>query len=235
MHWLGHLTITDQIRIKFQQLYRWCVCNKLTINSDKTNFILFHTINKPLPKDFNEIVVDSMIIKRVKSFKYLGLILDETLNWGDHVNSLCSSLLKYFGIFNQIKHKVYAKIARQIYFAFIYSRIKYGIELYGNCSATNLNKIQTLQNKLMKMLLQLDRLTPTNSLHHNLNILKVQDIFKCNQLNFVNDILLKRCPEVFFEYFVPKQNAYDLRTKGQLVVPPARIPFGDRQVRIKGA
>ena len=166
---------------------------------------------------------------------YLGLLLDETLNWGDHVNSLCSSLLKYFGIFNQIKNKVNVKIARQIYFAFIYSRIKYGIEVYGHCSATNLNKIQILQNKLMKMLLNMDRLTPTNTLHHNLNILKVQDVFNCNLVNFVNDILIKRCPDVFFEYFVLKQNTYDLRTKGQVVVPPARIHFGDRQVRIKGA
>ena len=87
----------------------------------------------------------------------------------------------------------------------------------------------------MKMLLNMDRLTPTNTLHHNLNILKVQDVFNCNFVNFVNDILIKRCPDVFYEYFVLKQNTYDLRTKSQVVVPPARIPFGDRHVRIKGA
>ena len=98
-----------------------------------------------------------------------------------------------------------------------------------------MNKVQILQNKLMKMLLRIDRLTPTEALHRKLNILKVRDIYECNLLSFVNDILIRRCPEVFTDYFVLKQNAYDLRTKGQLVVPSARIMFGDRQVKIKGA
>ena len=65
-----------------------------------------------------------MIIKRVNSFKYLGITLDETLNWSVHVNILCESLLKDFGIFNHIKYKVTPKVARQIYYAFIYSRIQ---------------------------------------------------------------------------------------------------------------
>ena len=43
--------------------------------------------------------------------------------------------------------------ARNIYFALIYSRINYGIEVYGKCAASYMSKIQTLQNKLMKMLL----------------------------------------------------------------------------------
>ena len=63
--------------------------------------------------------------QRVDTFQYLGVTVDETLNWNEHVDKLCKSLLKYFGIFNQIKHKIATKIARQIYYAFIYSRIKF--------------------------------------------------------------------------------------------------------------
>ena len=95
-----------------------------------------------------------MDIQRVDTFQYLGVTLDETLNWNEHVDKLCKSLLKYFGIFNQIKHKVTTKIARKIYYAFIYSRIKFGIEVYGNCSETKINKIQTIQNQLLKLILK---------------------------------------------------------------------------------
>ena len=70
--------------------------------------------------------------------------------------------------------------ARNIYFALIYSRINYGIEVYGKCAASYMSKIQTLQNKLMKMLLQLHYRTPTDDLHAMLNILKVNDMFKTN-------------------------------------------------------
>ena len=42
------------------------------------------------------------------------------------------------------------KIARQINYVFIYSRLQYGIEIYGYCSESNISKIQTLLNKLLK-------------------------------------------------------------------------------------
>ena len=31
------------------ELYYWCIANKLSINSDKTNLVLFHLKNKPVP------------------------------------------------------------------------------------------------------------------------------------------------------------------------------------------
>ena len=122
-------TLTVDIISKFDELNMWCISNKLTINASKTNFILFHTINKPIPNNFTEITTERMIIKRVNSFKYLGITLDETLNLSVHVDILCESLLEYFGIFSHVKHKVTPTVARQIYYAFIYSRIQYGIEV----------------------------------------------------------------------------------------------------------
>ena len=75
--------------------------------------------------------------------------------------------------FYNIKHLVSKTIARQLYFAFIYSRISYGIEVYGNCSQQNIQKIQTIQNKLLKLLLSKDRMTSTNELHKHMNIQRI--------------------------------------------------------------
>ena len=60
-----------------------------------------------------------MDIQRVDTFQNLGVTPDETLNWNEQVNKLCKSLLIYFGIFNQIKHKVTTK-----------SHAKYVVHLY---------------------------------------------------------------------------------------------------------
>ena len=135
------------------------------INRDKTHFVLFHTVNKPIPTNFLTIQTEFMSIDRVPLFKYLGVTLDEPFTWNNHIDDIGKSLVKYFGIFNPIKNKVTSKFSRELYFVFIYSKIKYAIEGYGNCSSTNMNKIQILQNTLMKMLLKLDRWTSTNYLH----------------------------------------------------------------------
>ena len=223
------------IKSKFEDLFKWCISNKLTINAEKTNCILFHTINKPIRQHLNEIKTEFMTIMRVKSFKYLGLTLDETLNCNEYVNELCKSLIKYFGIFNHIKYKITPVVVRQLYYAFIYSRIKYGIELYGSNSASNMNKVQVIQNKLLKMVLKLDRLMPTNDLHKNIKILKIVDIHKCNTLGLVKEMVSDRCPAIFRNYFEMKGNSYDLRTRGQLTIPLTRLTLGQHVVRVKGA
>ena len=141
-------TLLFGIKEKIENLYKWCICNKLTNNSEKTHFILFHIVNKPILNNLTEIVTTQATIKRVTEIKYLGLVLDEKLNYNEHVQSISNSLIKYFGIFNHIKYKVNDKTGRQLYFAFVFSRLKYGIEIYGNCSERNINKLQTMQNKL---------------------------------------------------------------------------------------
>ena len=121
-----------------------------------------------------------------------------------------------------------------IYYAFIYSRIQYGIEVYSSCSETHINRLQVIQNKLLKLILKLDRLTATNILHKEINLLKVTHIGESSVLGFVNTVLCGQCPAIFLSYYKIKRNAYDLRTKGQLVTPQTRIQFGDRAVKVKG-
>ena len=85
-----------------------------------------------------------MQINGVESVQYLGMLLDVKLYWLEHVDQICASLVKYFGIFNHIKNFVSKRIARQLYFAFIYSRIQYGIETYGTCAKETLAKVQIM-------------------------------------------------------------------------------------------
>ena len=130
--------VQDRGKELFMKLYHWCIANKLSINSDRTYLVLFHLKNKPVPRDFTGLQTQAMKIDRVQSVQYLGMLLDEKLYWHEHVTQTCASLIKYFGIFNHIKNFVSVKIERQLYFAFVYSRIQYGIEIYGNCANSSI-------------------------------------------------------------------------------------------------
>ena len=211
-----------------------CINNNLTINYSKTAFILFHAKNKSIPTDLKDIEVDGISIKRVSSAKYLGVIYDEKLTWSEHANYVSKSLLKYFGIFNNIKHLVSKTIARQLYFAFIYSRISYGIEVYGNCSQQNLQKIQIIQSKLLKLLLSKDPRTSTNELHKFMNILKVKDIQNANIVCFVKNCLIKNCPTQFNDYYTNHTTQYAIRNPS-LNVMRSRTQFGSLSIKITGA
>ena len=191
--------------------------------------------NKPVPNDFDSIQTNHMTIGRVKNVNYLGLVIDENLYWNAHVDFVCASLVKYFGIFNHIKSFITSRIARQLYFAFINSRISYGIEVYGHCADEYLSKLQILQNKLLKLMLKLDRRTSTNQLHRNLSLLKVADIHTVSVLCFVNNCRAARCPETFCNYYQVRQTERELRNKDHLDVPWARTDMGLSSCNIKGA
>ena len=191
--------------------------------------------NKPVPNDFDRIQTNHMTIGRVKTANYLGLVIDENLYWNAHIDFVCASLVKYFGIFNHIKSFITSRIARQLYFAFIKSRISYGIEVYGHCADEYLSKLQSLQNKLLKRMLKLCRRTSTNQLHRNLSLLKVADTHTVSILCFVNNCTAASCPETFCKYYQGRQTERELRNTDYLHVPWAITDMGLSSCNIKGA
>ena len=57
----------------------------------------------------------------------------------------------------------------------------------------------------------------------NVGYLQVNDIYVYCLSNFVNG----RCPDVFKNYFEFRRNVYNVRQKGQVKIPAARLPFSD--------
>lgn len=234
IHNVDFNVLVQQFKDAFRRILQWCNSNKLTINADKTCFIIYHSKNMNPYLNIDSIEIDAFRINRVSHTKYLGLVFDHGLTWENHINELCKSLLKFFGIFNHIKTIVTEKVARQLYFAFIYSRINYGIEVVGSCSNKLLSKVQIIQNKLLKLILGLQRRTSTNVLHKNLHLLKVQDIHKMKVLLFVNKCIQGNCPSVFANYFTYKTLPYNIRQR-DLNVMRSRTNMGSLCISRYGA
>ena len=92
------------------------------------------------------------------------MTIDENLSWNLHIKHLCSTLSKNFSLFYNIRNLLPGYLKRQLYYSLVYSHIQYGIELYGACGDTSINKVQTIQNKLLKVLYNLPYRTDTNEL-----------------------------------------------------------------------
>ena len=65
-----------------EYLNLWFKTNKLTLNINKTNFIIFTTQKKREQIDIpNTLQIENVVINRISHTKYLGLIIDEQLSW----------------------------------------------------------------------------------------------------------------------------------------------------------
>ena len=153
----------------------WFDSNKLTLHLGKTSYTIFHASDKSHP------CCENFMFKGVKicqspTTKYLGLYIDDKLSWASHINYVRNSLVKFIGIFYHLRNFLPESTAIQIYYSFIYSKIKYAIEIYGTAKASLLKPLQVLQNKLLKLLSCKPLRYPTNILHIENNLLMVNDI-----------------------------------------------------------
>ena len=195
------------------QLNEWFKANRLTLNSEKSNFIVFRSRKNKTKNLPEQIPFDKTCINRSESAKYLGVILDEHLTWNQQITEVCNKLKRYFKLFYCIRNLINKDQVKIIYYAFIYSRIKYGISIFGFTCNIRLERMQVLQNKLLKVLLSKSYRYPTNLLHNELGILKVKDIAKLDALTFIHNYFNNKLPLIFNNYFTLVSEIHNRNTR----------------------
>ena len=78
--------VTNVVNNELKQLGLWFRADKLSLNVNKTNFIMFN--NKKQPRTDVRIVLNGTNIEQVTHTKFLGVTIDENLSWRDHIKWL---------------------------------------------------------------------------------------------------------------------------------------------------
>lgn len=67
---------------ELKRIKTWFDVNKLSLNLEKTNFMIFSNRGRETSASIN---IDGIEINRVRETKFLGVILDENLCWKPHI------------------------------------------------------------------------------------------------------------------------------------------------------
>jgi hypothetical protein len=193
--------LKQHMQIELEKLCQWFTSNRLIINAEKTQFSIYCRKNKHIPDELNILSINNINLLRSHQVKYLGITVDENLNWRNHITNLEKSLIKIVRTFHLVKNWVPRNIKLKIYHAYIHSKIKYGICIYGAAGTVLLNKIQRLQNRAIKTLFNLDFYTPTKNLLFDFKLLSVKDLYKQTISEFVFKQRLQLLPTLFQNYF----------------------------------
>ena len=98
-------TIEAIINSELSNVLTWLQANKLTLNIDKSNFILFRPPQKHVKSI--KLKINNFPLEEKPSTKYLGVILDKNLSWKQHVAHINSKLQKSIGIISKLRYHVY--------------------------------------------------------------------------------------------------------------------------------
>ena len=175
--------------IKLQEdidaLSTWCGINDIKANTDKTKVMVFGSDNclKKLPT-FG-INVDGTPLSQVSSYKYLGITLDEHLNYNLHSNKVIGSVSSKLKQFRRMRVFLNTKAAMMVYKSMLLPILEYGDIFLSAASAANRKRLQTLQNKGLRCALGKGLETSTDELHKEASILKLKYRREQHLLNYM--------------------------------------------------
>lgn len=139
--------------------------NGLKINIEKTRLIIFRNRNKRINSS-NKFIMNGKVINESTSVKYLGLWLDPYLTWNNHISHIKNKISPIIGLTYRLKNYLPRKCLKLLYHSFINSHLQYLNMIWGLTSKRNIADLQTLQNRAIKNILGLNRLTSTTDLYN---------------------------------------------------------------------
>ena len=128
--------------------------NKLHINIDKSCYMYFAKQNTPSGNNEieTEIKIGNNILKRVSETKFLGVVIDDKLNWEPHLKQLRKKLVSCTGSLNRMKDNIPTNLHKDLYHTLFESYLTYGITVWGGVSDTKLLPLFRAQKQCVRIM-----------------------------------------------------------------------------------
>ena len=132
---------TYYINLNLDQISKWLVANKLTLNVSKSNLVVFK-------KKVNLIInINGEQISQKNFAKYLGFLIDRNLSWSVHILYIAKKVSIGIGVIFKTRC-----LGCAIFHAFINSHLNYGIELWRSANKLDLKRLEILHKKAIRIL-----------------------------------------------------------------------------------
>ena len=151
--------------ILLEKVHTYMKFNLLHINMEKCCYMHFepnkliesNSCSRTLPFVSNNhvsqaIYVNGQKLKEVSNTKFLGVVLDNKLDWAQHIHELNKKLRSAAALISSIRHWIPEEQYLKIYHALFESHLTYGISVWGGVCDSKLDKIFTVQKHCIRVL-----------------------------------------------------------------------------------
>src|SRR5436190_3672461 len=155
----------------FKKANDWFKANGLKLNTGKTQLVQFGTKRVTCEVKIN----DAEEITNCQSAKFLGVVIDQNLNWKAHVKHLQSKLSSASYALRVISTSTSQHVVLTAYYAYIYPHLRYGVVFWGNSAHSA--KIFKLQKTCIRIICNLPFRAPCKSYFKGMGILTLPSLY----------------------------------------------------------
>ena len=163
----------------------WFKVNKLCLNTEKSNYMIFKNRFSNRTYDDLDIVIDGNRILRVRSTKFLGVTVDDCLTWNNHTINVANLVSKYSGILFRLKKFLHVDTLISLYKTLVLPHIMYCNLIWADKNNCNLVTVHRKQKRIIRLCTNANYLEHSPPLFALLDTLTVFDLHKLSVGKFV--------------------------------------------------
>ena len=223
--------IVRRLNIDLKSLNNWLMANKISLNSSKTELIVFRKNDVPMPN--LKIKLNGVNLKPKSEIKYLGITIDEHLTFKSHINIMNAKLKRANNLLALSRHYVPNNLLKQIYYSQFHSHLSYGCQIWGQTPAS-ISQTTILQKKAVRLMSFSQSDAPSSPIFKDLNIIQLNDLITTNNIIFVHKTLNKMSPSHFGNFFEPHIPNHDHDTRNnpssEYSIPPGSVSLANIEI-----
>ena len=155
------------------------------------------------------------------SVKYLGIHVDDQLNWKNHISYICNKISRTIGVMAKTRQNMSQKALTIMYNSLIHSQILYCLEIWGNATKTALSPIHLLQKKAVRLICGVGYRDHSAPLFHKLKIRNIFQEIKHRQQILAFEVI-KNPTRYDFNIQTEHNHSYQTRFS-RTNIPPVRF------------
>ena len=189
------VVLFSTVNRKLQNINERFLSYKLSLNVKKTKFSIFHKASKRvnLPLVLPKLFINSQVIKRQSSIKFVAILLDENLSWKERLKSTENKIAKIIGLIYKTKPYLNKDSLLALYFSCIHSYINYANLVWGSTNGTYLRKMKSQQKQALRLIHNNDRLYHSKELFESCEIPKIYKLNLFNTAVLMHNIKKRNC------------------------------------------
>ena len=170
-------TTVGKLNDDLKNISAWTQLNGLRINPTKSQCIMFSSkrSNKLSGVSIPDVKINESVIPLSHTVKNLGVTMDQHLEWGPHINSVCRKASYSLHSLVRLKHFLPTALKVTLVKTLVFPHFDYCDVILSNLTCDLQNRLQRIQNACVRFIYNLkysDHLTPY---YNKLSLLKLSD------------------------------------------------------------
>lgn len=187
------IAATELLNCDLECLSKWLMFKKLKLNVSKTKAMVIS--NRRANYDSVRVKMDGVLLERVQEIKYLGVLIDDKLSFKNHIDYTIGKIAKKYGVLCRLREELTQWSKIFLYKALISPHFDFCPSIIYLANEQQMSRLQKLQNKVMRLILRVNRRTPVRDMLSALHWLSVRQRVTFLTLMLIHKIVKGYAPD----------------------------------------